>query len=120
MLAKNLIEYKNWSLSILAWKQFFKVSSGPARYQVVDDNIYSLNNYSSYVAHSRGNGAQLLSMALGYKTPFITSHFIENIMWKVNPARLLQSQSISCLCLEVAFTVSLYDFYKIDNTLYIF
>lgn len=58
-------------------------------YQIVDDNIYSWSNYSLYVAHSRGNGAQLLSMALVYKNPYITSHFIENIIWKVNPVPFL-------------------------------
>lgn len=86
-------------------------------YQVVDDNIYSLHKYSLYVAHSRGNGAQLLSMALVYKTPYITSHFIENTMWKVNPVPFLQKQSVSCLCLEAAFMIALYDFYKINNAL---
>lgn len=68
------------------------------------------------MAHSWGNEAQLLSMALVYKALYITSHFINDIMWKVNPV-LLQKQSISCPCLGAAFTVSFIDFYKIENTL---
>lgn len=59
-------------------------------YQIVDDKIHSLSNYSSYVAHSRGNEAQLLSMALVYRAPCITSSSIEESMWKVNPTPFLQ------------------------------
>lgn len=57
---QNIVEYTNWNLSTLVWQHPFRVSLDPAMYQVVDENIHSLSNYSLYMICSWGNEAVIV------------------------------------------------------------